>query len=208
MAIICYAGQSFLSVIQSELIPLWAATPLNLGGLAFNSSDIGTLMAFGGASLLFIQLIVYVPVQRQIGTLALYRKAYVAYSLVVLLYPATYPFATHNLNWLLWASLFLLTALRTGCHVFAVTSINILLAETCSNKKTLGKINGISQTSGSLMRAIGPTFCGIVFSWSLTNNFYFPLLRAPLMWIVLSLIALINYFLGCKLAHLLTNSSQ
>ncbi|KAJ9047992.1 hypothetical protein DSO57_1025997 [Entomophthora muscae] len=65
----------------------------------------------------------------------------------------------------------------------------------------LGKINGISQTAGSLAKAIGPAFCGLAFSWSLSNQSSAWFLKAPFTWEILSLIAVLNFLLSFKMSN-------
>lgn len=52
-------------------------------------------------------------------------------------------------------------------------------------------MNGISQTTTSLARAIGPALCGFVYSRSLENPH--SLVGAPLCWFLLATVALANY---------------
>lgn len=65
-------------------------------------------------------------------------------------------------------------SLRFFCAGLGFTSHNILLPESCENKNILGKVNIVAQALGSLMRGIGSSLCGILWSWSLSNNLNFP----------------------------------
>lgn len=134
VAVFCFGGMSFQSVVQSELVPLWLATPTRLGGLGFSSNDIGSLMSFSGFALLAIQLTLYNPVHRRLGTLLIYRNAFLLYALNVLVYPNVARL-TGPYDGLLWPALLVLTAIRTGINVFIRTSANLMVSRLLSTNR-------------------------------------------------------------------------
>ncbi|KAJ9062257.1 hypothetical protein DSO57_1012703 [Entomophthora muscae] len=199
MTVLGYSGLSLQTVMMDELLPIWAASPYIYGGLNFSSSDIGTLMAFGGTSLLLIQFLLYTPIHRKLGSLLMFRLSFLFFIPTILLFPISSLLTHEGFKWLLWPVLIVLISARSGCGVFAFTSINILIAETCPNRKTLGMVNGIAQCSGSFMRALGPTLCGFAFSWSLSNDINFPLFKYPFTWIIIALMALTNHLIALQI---------
>jgi len=194
--ILSFSGQSLIGAIQAELFPIFLATPVMLGGLGFNTSDIGMVMSYGGVTLLFLQLFLYPKLQRKLGTLFLYQSAYLCYIPITILFPALVLVLDSSFFWVIMLAL--ITA-RTACNVFIATSINILLVDTCPDKHILGKINGIAMACSALVRTFGPTICGITYSWSLSNSYTFPLLKAPFTWMLLAVIAFINFLIARKI---------
>ncbi|KAI9298867.1 MFS general substrate transporter [Neoconidiobolus thromboides FSU 785] len=183
-----YIGLSLQTVMIDELFPVWASTYQVDGGLGFKPPQIGTLFAYGGVALLVIQILFYTPIQQKFGSLKLYQMVYFVYTPILMLYPIAASFHSKTL----WAYLLFLTTFRTACGVFAFTSANILIAETCPNKKILGKVNGIAQCLGSLMRAAGPTLAGVAYSWSLKNSSQYIIFKYPFTWILIAIISFIN----------------
>ncbi|KAJ9071376.1 hypothetical protein DSO57_1037539 [Entomophthora muscae] len=200
ISIVCFGGMSFQTVVQSELVPLWLATPTQLGGLGFTSSNIGSLISFSGIALLAIQLTLYTPIHQRLGTLLVYRNSFLLYAANVLMFPSISFLADTSYEWLLWPTLLAFVGVRTGINVFIRTSANLMLVEACPDKRVLGKVNGISQTVGSMMKSLGPALCGLIFSWSLSNESSLPFLKASLMWEILSLIAVLNFAMSFKLS--------
>ncbi|KAJ9084192.1 hypothetical protein DSO57_1027043 [Entomophthora muscae] len=127
LAVVCFAGMSFQSVVQRELLAIWAATPAQLGGLGFDSTDIGSLMTFAAIVLLVVQLTLYPPAYRRFGTLFLYRYAFLLYAGIVLGFPAAARLVGTVHEGLLWPALLTCTALRTSSNVFIITSANLMV---------------------------------------------------------------------------------
>jgi MFS family permease len=62
----------------------------------------------------------------------------------------------------------------------------------------LGTAHGISQTSASFVRAVGPAIAGNIWTWSLQNNQSFPL-DYHFMFGIMSIVSLIGFLLSFKL---------
>ena len=58
-------------------------------------------------------------------------------------------------------------------------------------KKYLGRINGISQSFAALGSILGPLISGIAYSWSLTNDKFFPL-NIHFSFILFAIISVLN----------------
>ena len=64
---------SLLGGVQGSLIPLFCFTPVQNGGLGFTATDIGNTLSLRAIATLSIQLFVFPPLQRAVGTVRLYR---------------------------------------------------------------------------------------------------------------------------------------
>ncbi|CAN8255155.1 unnamed protein product [Cochlearia groenlandica] len=64
----------FICVIAySEIFSLWAVSDRSYGGLSFSSQDVGQVLAISGLGLLVFQLLVYPPLEKTLGLLAVIR---------------------------------------------------------------------------------------------------------------------------------------
>jgi MFS family permease len=185
-------------VIFNELIVLWSATDIPLGGLNFDHKDIAKALSLTGGVILIAQLVIYPRLQKTMGTLTLYRNIFPIYTLVCILIPMTNLFAKSNAQLLMWSSLLALIFIRAACHTISVTGINILLVESAEGKGNLGTLNGINQTLGGVSRSLGPAFTGIIYSYSLSNGFSFPF-DFHLVWYLMALSAFACYLNSFKL---------
>ncbi len=77
-----YCSLSYAVVSFDELFPLWASTPYHLGGLAWNTNDIGLLMAMVGGALIFAQLYSFSILERAFGIVNLFRYCSLACAIV------------------------------------------------------------------------------------------------------------------------------
>lgn len=174
LVIASFMGLCLFLVMSEELFPFWASTAVADGGLGFNSNDIGLLGSLMGAVLVLIQMFMFVPLKERYGTLPLMCGGYLLCIPVFSAMPLVRTLLTANHPQLAWGLLVALNAVKTFCVVIGFTTTNILLPESCADKASLGKINGISNSLGSLMRGIGPYICGAVYAWSLSNGLSFP----------------------------------
>ncbi|KAJ9074434.1 hypothetical protein DSO57_1006395 [Entomophthora muscae] len=195
IAIVSYTSLSFVTIIVEELFPFWAATSPEKGGLGFDASRIGSVFAISGLVLVLMQLLVYPFIQRRFGTMFLYRWVFIFYIPIVVFMPFTSTFPH------VFVIVTIIYGFRTCCGVTAFTSYNILLPDTCSSR-ILGKVNGISHSLGSLARAVGPSLCGFLWSWSLSSKLPFPF-NYHFTFNLLALMCLITFFIvtQIKLPH-------
>ncbi|KAJ9059611.1 hypothetical protein DSO57_1000570 [Entomophthora muscae] len=195
VAIVSYASLSLMTVMIEELFPFWAATSPEKGGLGFDASRTGSVFAISGLVLVMMQLLVYPFIHCHFGTMFLYKWVFILYIPIILLLPLVGTLDS------VFLAVTIAYGCRTCCGVTAFTSYNILLPETCSSR-ILGKVNGISQSLGSLARAIGPFLCGFVWAWSLGNGLSFPF-DYHFMFIVISSMCLVTFCIvtQIKISH-------
>ncbi|KAI0233366.1 hypothetical protein L0F63_003221 [Massospora cicadina] len=191
IVIVSFTSLSLMTIMVEQLFPFWASTSPAKGGLGFDERSIGAVFAISGFALVLMQLLVYPLIQRCLGTKFLYKWVFIAYIPIVLLMPAA---SSTNSAFLFVAIVY---GYRTCCGVTAFTSYNILLPETCS-VRILGRVNGISQSLGSLARALGPSLCGYLWSWSLGNHLPFPF-DYHFMFLVISAMCLITFSIVLQL---------
>ena len=68
-----YCILGFVDFITIEVLPLWATSSISNGGLAWDSSQVGTLIGTVAAAVLVLQLILYPPLVGCVGMLPFFR---------------------------------------------------------------------------------------------------------------------------------------
>ena len=67
------------TIMFDGLYTLWCATPVESGGLGFDTNQIGTLLSFSGVFTLVVQLLLYPYLQKRYGTTACHSAALTGY---------------------------------------------------------------------------------------------------------------------------------
>ncbi|KAI9591300.1 major facilitator superfamily domain-containing protein [Syncephalis fuscata] len=177
--IVAGGALAFQSIIFDEIFPIWAATPIILGGLNFSSNNIGATLSAAGVFTLFVQLFLFPSLERRFGPHRLFYLSMFAYSVVLFIFPSLsllvgVSYGEIDPRILLWTCLILCMGWRITCSVLSFTSYNLLILESARGTGTLGTVNGAAMCAQSLARAIGPALGGILWSWSLQAKCDYP----------------------------------
>jgi hypothetical protein len=142
-----------------ELLPIFAAAPLNVGGLALTPQGLAAPLAFGGAAVFAFTLLCYPPLVARCGLRAATRGGFAASALASLALPAASlaPAASHAAR---SALLYSAVALRGAAAVTVFTSSMLLVNRACPPGQ-LGEVNGAGQALAALVRGLGPAFAGV-----------------------------------------------
>ncbi|ORY04303.1 MFS general substrate transporter [Basidiobolus meristosporus CBS 931.73] len=195
MVISSYCFLAFQTTLFDELFPVWASTPVRLGGLSFTVSNIGLALSSGGITLIIGQLVVYPLFQRYLGTLAYYRWSLVAYVVTFFSFQLgsvvakKVEFEGWNDGWV-WAFVVFNLTSKALCGAGAFTNIFILLNNNVPSEK-LGTVNGVAQCVAAFTRATSPALGGFLWSWSLKSGLSYPL-NHQFSWILLTLFSFIS----------------
>ncbi|KIK98035.1 hypothetical protein PAXRUDRAFT_824362 [Paxillus rubicundulus Ve08.2h10] len=168
--IACYGSLAVLEIAVYALQPLFYSTPIEDGGLGFTPATIGFWMSCLGIANGIIQGFFFARLVSKFGTRTLFRIGQRSYILTFLLFPVIQTIArTSGIVWTVWALL--------SCQLFLAVIQNmsfscVLMHITASapNQKTLGAVNGLSQTTASTVRAIGPAMATSMFAYSIEHN--------------------------------------
>ena len=82
-----YAGLAFIAIGYDEILPVYAATREDLGGLSLSASQIGLVLVVGGVALILFQLFAFPLVLKRLGVTKALRRASLAFACVALLAP-------------------------------------------------------------------------------------------------------------------------
>ncbi|KAF8630792.1 hypothetical protein AX15_002722 [Amanita polypyramis BW_CC] len=165
-----YAIIAFLRSMFTVLLPLLMAMPVEIGGLGCSTIAIGYILGILGAYTGLFQTLFFAKFVRKFGE----RRVFIAGILSSCLSSVLFLLISiivrrTGVTWVVWSlltfsiSLFPITGMCYSC-------VFIYIIASSPNKNSLGAINGISQTTVSLSRAIGPALATSLFSFSVENN--------------------------------------
>ncbi|CAO3654534.1 unnamed protein product [Mucor fragilis] len=190
--IISYSVFSFHAMVFDEVLPLYFTAPVPAGGLGITRTDFAKALSFFGVIQLIFQFVIYPRLTKYYSTLVLCRLAFLVFIPVYFLFPELSTVrdwvasnASNNASedWTFrFAYLFLMLIRYSGCCL-AFTGLGIMVS-TSAAPEILGTVNGICQSCLSLMRALGPTFGGTLWSLSIKDGNVFPLDRHMVYYII------------------------
>jgi len=92
LAVSVYGILALATIIFDEVYALWASTPIDKGGLAYESEQIGFTLSMGGVALLISQILVFPFANRYFGSklvfilsMALAIPVYISFPLISIL---------------------------------------------------------------------------------------------------------------------------
>lgn len=130
------------------------------GGLGLSSKMIGFMLSLQGVYSMLAQLFLFPVAASRFGSLKTFR-------LVVMLWPMLYlavPYLILLPERFQLAGVYFCLLWRVTAQVLAYPSHAILLTNSAPSMLVLGVINGVAASTASLMRALGPTFSGIIYT--------------------------------------------
>ncbi|KAG8950189.1 hypothetical protein FRC03_012946 [Tulasnella sp. 419] len=204
-----YIFMAAITASVNALFVLWLFTPVTKGGIGFTTAEIGLALSWLGISGTFVNLIVFPPFQRKMGTITIYRACFVMQTIIVMLFPTIRLIALAECGisepriadevvpsspgMVTKATVGLMVLLKSfGGMIFAC---NMILVNSASpSRSNLGAVNGLALTIASLIRACAPTIATIFFA--LSNDPKYHLLDGQFTWI---------YMLGLAVGGVLTS---
>ena len=167
------------SIVNDELLPIYLAQESEYGGLGFNSFEIGIILSAQGVFLIIWTLKMQPIIIEKYGLLRSTRFGSVLFLIAIVCAPSLSYLNNDTLN--ISSSikmnhitiLIVLMSLITICKVFGSSIIftgSCCFVNNSVPYNQVGKANGLGQTLSSLMRGVGPTVAGIIWSWSTTKT--------------------------------------
>lgn len=177
--IIAYSLLSAHTTSFDQIFPIFLATSVADGGLGLEPKTIGILLSVMGLVAMALQILVFPPVQRRLGSVVTFRVSLLFYCLVYV----TIPFMQHLAGQprrIVCAGVMLALLGKIIAGVFAFPVSAILVTNSVPSARLLGSVNGLNQASGSFMRMLGPAVFGFLLSVSLSTA------RPALVWLCLA----------------------
>jgi len=201
------ANNGLLGVVEAALAalqPLFYSTPTSSSGLGFSPATIGTILACFGIFDGLAQVLFFAHVVNRIGPKRTFKLAVSTCVPIFVLFPVmSWYVARGGVDRVVWALLVLQLSLQIvkdmayGCVMMHVTS-------SAPSERSLGSVNGLSQTISAISRAIGPAVATSVFSASKQHN----LLGGNFVYVFMVVVTFCLMYLGSRLPDQLPNQKR
>jgi hypothetical protein len=175
-----YMTFCFVIMFVDESFPLWAVTSIQKGGLAWDSAQVGGVLACIGLGLVVYQIFFYEPVMRKFfyhGTADTYFKLCLISGVSVSLVPVVAGIAFACLktttsegsrdNYFAYCGVILFLMIYRTSAGSAFTTLGIVVNSSV-DQSMRGTMNGLVMTAGSLGNGAGPIVGSICYAVSLT----------------------------------------
>lgn len=181
-----YMTFRFLIMFIDECFPLWALTSLENGGLAWESAQVGEVLACVGVSLIIFQVFLFQPVMKRFfphGPTDTYSKLCYVCALSAAMVPFGAYFGLHVVktdspeasrsNKVLFLSVMVFVMLFRVSLGAAFTTLSVVVNNSV-DQKMRGTMNGLIMTAGSVGNTLGPIVGAICYAASLSTPQFLP----------------------------------
>jgi len=181
------------------LLPLFYASPLQIGGLGFSPSIIGTILATLGIMNVLVQGLLTAKIIAWIGARRMFRCSVLSFYLLILLFPIMSVVVTTQgkVGPVAW-TLIVIQLIFMVLVEISYTIAFIYVTRAAPNKQSLGSTNGLSHSLVSMTRAIGPALTTSLFAVSKEYN----VLGGNLVYVILIMLNTILVVLSRRLPEL------
>ncbi|KAJ7746312.1 major facilitator superfamily domain-containing protein [Mycena metata] len=164
-----YVALGFLNTTLGALLPLFLAMPIEIGGLGLPPPKIGLIISAYGLATGLFQALLFARFVRRFGERRVFINGMITCLPVFTLFPIINFIARHyGLTSVVYALVGCVLALGALMDTaFGAIFIFVTAAAPISSR---GTVNGLSQTSVSVARAIGPAMSTSLFSISVQHN--------------------------------------
>eukprot|EP01103_Thecamoeba_quadrilineata_P013513 TRINITY_DN3776_c0_g1_i1.p1 TRINITY_DN3776_c0_g1~~TRINITY_DN3776_c0_g1_i1.p1 ORF type:complete len:260 (-),score=43.15 TRINITY_DN3776_c0_g1_i1:43-822(-) len=171
-----YSLVIFNFVLVDEITAVWLSLPIESGGMAFTSSDIGSYYAMNGVCLVIGQLLILPKLSDYLSLVNMFKFGAAFYSIVVTIafYQNMFLPLRPNLAFLFWGGLFVYIFIKAVLGGAMYVSSNLMINESAPSG-LLGSTNGFSYSVGAIFRTSAPLIGGAILTWSLEHDYSFPL---------------------------------
>jgi len=161
------------SMSFDQLMPVFLSEPISheppslpfkfTGGFALSSKTIGFLLSLQGIYSMMAQIVIFPLAVRHCGCLNTFRFVVISWPILYFLVPYLVLLPERLQMFAIYCCL----TWKITAQVLAFPANAILLTNSAPSMLVLGVINGVSASTASLMRALGPTVTGLIHSLGL-----------------------------------------
>ncbi|KXN91960.1 Protein ZINC INDUCED FACILITATOR-LIKE 1 [Leucoagaricus sp. SymC.cos] len=171
-----YVAFALCHMAYTALQPLFLATPISVGGLELRPKQIGYVLGAYGFIDSLAQTFLLAPFIRRVALGNVFKCAVSAFVPIFLLFPLMNIYArdwaingSPSSQALMWGLLIVqLTLLCTA--EFGYGCMYIYITTAAPNSRSLGSVNGLSQTAIAVSRLIGPALATSMLGLSITKG--------------------------------------
>ncbi|KAG1798089.1 major facilitator superfamily domain-containing protein [Suillus plorans] len=165
-----YATTGLLQMSLSLVLPIFYATPIELGGLSLDPPRIGALLAAQAIAHGISQLLFYARLHDHFGTRAIHITGVTSGIPTIMLFPVINALArAHGIGMAVWLCVTIQLTLTVSLNM-CYPCIALFIRAAAPNRASLGATNGIAQMAASVARIIGPASAASVFSYSIQEG--------------------------------------
>ncbi|EGN93642.1 hypothetical protein SERLA73DRAFT_115664 [Serpula lacrymans var. lacrymans S7.3] len=190
-----YGALAFVEIAMFALQPLFYSTPIKYGGLGFEPSTIGMWMGlFGLVDGLFQIMFVAMIIERW-GPKRIYMVAVSCFLPIYTIFPIiSWAVKIWGVSPVVWFLLSCQLCLMVVLDM-AFACIFMFITASSPTKLSLGAVNGLSQTTASISRAVAPAVATSLFAVSIQYDIF----GGNAVWAVLLSLSLGAMYLGSRL---------
>ncbi|KAG0694917.1 major facilitator superfamily domain-containing protein [Suillus ampliporus] len=164
------ATNSLLHVTLFSILPVFYATPIELGGLSLDPPRIGAILAVSGVAHGVFQLLFYARLHDRFGAGAIYIAGVGSGIPIIILFPVINALArAHGIGLAVWLCIGVQIALKVILDVSSAYLV-LFVRAAAPNRVSLGATNGIVQTVVTAIRITGPASVATIFSYSMQEG--------------------------------------
>ncbi|KAG1818714.1 MFS multidrug-resistance DHA1 sub-family [Suillus subaureus] len=153
-----------------SVLPIFYATPIELGGLSLDPPRIGAILAAQGAVHGIFQLVFYARLHDHFGAGAIHFTGVSSGIPIIILFPVINALArAHGVGLAVWLCVAIQLALTISL-VMCYISLTLFVRAAAPNRASLGATNGFVQMFLAGARIIGPASAASVFSYSMQEG--------------------------------------
>ncbi|KAG8765864.1 hypothetical protein FRC12_007240, partial [Ceratobasidium sp. 428] len=169
IAIVNYAFLAFVDIAYLCGVPVIFAASIEGGGLGLTPRAIGLILGLQGIVTGAIPVFAFAPIYRRFGSKRTYVAGLTSYLFLIVSLPVMNMLARRGMMGAMWAVMG--AHLLVSCAAFmSFSCMMIFVTSAAPSKSSLGTLNGISQTTISAIRAIGPASATSLFAFSVERN--------------------------------------
>ncbi|KAG1728507.1 major facilitator superfamily domain-containing protein [Suillus paluster] len=167
-----YATLALFDIALRSLIPVFYATPVDMGGLGLDPPRIGNILAvFGIANGLF-QVFFFARLHDRFGTKVVWTCGIASSVPTILAFPIINVLSrTYGIGVIVWLGVGLQLTISIALNM-CYSCGAMYIAAASPNRASLGATNGLAQTVAACVRIIGPASAMSVFSFSVRDPYY------------------------------------
>ncbi|KIJ19140.1 hypothetical protein PAXINDRAFT_109680 [Paxillus involutus ATCC 200175] len=166
-----YGVLATFDIVLWALIPLFYSTPIEFGGLGFTPMTIGLYISGFGAANGLIQAFCFAPLVSRLGPKTLLRMCHACFIPIFgIIAIVSWVAKLWGISWVVWA-LLASQLILTVIMDMSFTCILMYITTAAPNQRSLGALNGLAQTTASIVRVIGPASSMSLFAYSIQHNF-------------------------------------
>ncbi|KAG1791888.1 uncharacterized protein HD556DRAFT_628164 [Suillus plorans] len=165
-----YATTGLFQMGFNSILPVFYATPIELGGLSLDPPRIGALLAASGIIQGIFQLLFYARLNDRFGARAVHIIGISSGIPMIILFPVANALArAYGIGMAVWPCVAVQLTLKTNL-IMCFPCISLFVRAAAPNRASVGATNGIAQVAVAVARIVGPASTASIFSYSLQEG--------------------------------------